>query len=431
MKAGRIRVLALMAADLVCIYGCWLLALWGYRAVGFGYYKFGLEFYFRLWPVGLTFVLINALFRVYHGNPCYPGAAVPPHEELRRLVASSLLTHLGLIAFLAFARQTTVGYSRFAMSAAGVLTAFSVQPLRDLLRLGLHRLGVAQLPVRVVGEPARAAAVAAQLSADAYAGLRPVASGEAPEPEILVVARADDPLSSAPPDRADRYMYVEWMSSDGLAPVERVNERRMAAVRAEKRVLDAVLAVLAFVLLSPLFLLIPVLIRLTSRGPVFYRQARLGKRGRPMRVWKFRSMYVDAEDRLNRILSADPVRRAEWERNFKLVRDPRVTPLGRFLRKTSLDEIPQLFNVFAGEMALVGPRPIVADEVAYYGGRYETFASVRPGVTGLWQVSGRSGTGYDRRVELDTYYVRNWSPWLDLWILRRTLGAVLLMRGAC
>ena len=150
-----------------------------------------------------------------------------------------------------------------------------------------------------------------------------------------------------------------------------------------------------------------------------------------MRVWKFRSMYVDAEARLNRILATDPVRRAEWERNFKLASDPRVTPLGRFLRKTSLDEIPQLFNVFAGEMALVGPRPIVADEVVYYGRRYETFASVRPGVTGLWQVSGRSGTGYDRRVELDTYYVRNWSPWLDLWILRRTLGAVLLMRGAC
>ncbi|MBO7688543.1 MAG: sugar transferase, partial [Kiritimatiellae bacterium] len=115
----------------------------------------------------------------------------------------------------------------------------------------------------------------------------------------------------------------------------------------------------------------------------------------------------------------------------KLADDPRVTPFGRFLRKTSIDEFPQLFNVFAGDMALVGPRPIVSDEVKFYGAAYDIFASVHPGVTGLWQALGRSDTDYARRVALDTYYVLNWSPWMDVWVLFRTVGAVLFMRGAC
>ena len=141
-------------------------------------------------------------------------------------------------------------------------------------------------------------------------------------------------------------------------------------------------------------------------------------------------MYMDAEERLATILENDPAARAEWEENFKLKNDPRITPFGRFLRKTSLDEIPQLFNVFLGEMAIVGPRPIVEDEVKYYGGRYELFSRVKPGITGLWQVSGRSDTGYDRRVSLDCYYVLNWNPWMDLWVITRTVSCVLLMRGA-
>ena len=176
--------------------------------------------------------------------------------------------------------------------------------------------------------------------------------------------------------------------------------------------------------------MVPVLVKLTSRGPVFYRQRRLGKMGRPIRVWKFRSMYADADERLKAILESDPARRAEWEANYKLADDPRVTPLGRFLRKTSIDEFPQLFNVFAGDMALVGPRPIVEGEVAHYGPAYETFSSVKPGITGLWQASGRSDTDYARRVALDVHYVLNWSPWMDIWILFRTVYAVAFMRGA-
>ena len=217
---------------------------------------------------------------------------------------------------------------------------------------------------------------------------------------------------------------------DGLGGLEMVSQRQMKALRIEKWILDKGIALLLFLGLLPLFALIGVLVKLTSRGPVFYRQERLGKDGHPIRVWKFRSMYVDAKERLQHILSSDPEAAAEWEKDFKLKKDPRVTPLGRFLRRTSIDELPQLFNVFAGEMAVIGPRPIVQEEVCYYGDSYKVFSSVLPGITGLWQVSGRSDTGYERRVELDTYYVLNWSPWMDVWILLRTVWAVLSMNGA-
>ncbi len=142
-------------------------------------------------------------------------------------------------------------------------------------------------------------------------------------------------------------------------------------------------------------------------------------------------MYADADARLKRILEEDPAAAAEWKANFKLKDDPRVTPFGRFLRRTSLDEIPQFFNVFAGSMALVGPRPIVEGEREFYGDAFRLFTSVKPGITGLWQVSGRSDTGYARRVALDVEYVMNWSPWLDVWILLRTVLAVITLKGAC
>jgi Undecaprenyl-phosphate galactose phosphotransferase WbaP len=245
-------------------------------------------------------------------------------------------------------------------------------------------------------------------------------------------------------DLAGWFTHVEYMPSvrafpvygaravsfGGIGGLELMNEGRMVAKRVQKRVLDAVSALAAFVVFLPAFIVIPILVKLTSRGPVFYRHRRLGRGGREIWIWKFRSMYADADERLKSMLAGDPAAAREWERSFKLAKDPRVTPFGRFLRKTSLDELPQLFNVFAGEMALIGPRPIVEKEIPYYGDAYKVFSSVRPGITGLWQVSGRSDTGYERRVALDTYYVLNWSPWMDLWILVRSVYAVLFMRGA-
>jgi Undecaprenyl-phosphate galactose phosphotransferase WbaP len=200
--------------------------------------------------------------------------------------------------------------------------------------------------------------------------------------------------------------------------------------RITKRCIDITL-VMAFILTCWwLVLLLAAWIRLSSPGPAFYSQARVGQGGRPFRAWKFRSMVADADRRLEAILAADPMLRQEWEKDRKLRNDPRITAIGRFLRRTSLDELPQLWNVLAGEMSLVGPRPIVEDEIPRYGEHFALFCKVRPGMSGLWQVSGRSDTGYEERVALDCYYVRSWSIWLDLVIIARTFRVVLLGRGA-
>ena len=456
MWQGRLRVAFLGLADLLCVYGAWGVALWGYRAIGLGHYEYGYDFYLSFWPVGFAFVMLNAVFKLYHGNPLYPGSPVSPVEELRRLIASSLITHLGVIAFLALSRQTTEYYSRAVIVLSGLFVAIASQPIRNLLRAWLRRLDMGQIPVVLAGGGTAAERVAAFMAKDAYVGFRVLKVFDRQAPDIVPVARklGVKILVACEDMRLFRlrigefrrfFIYIEYLPTaevfpvldavpiafDGVGGLEMVNQNRMEAIRVEKWLLDKFLAVMAFVFLLPFFIIVPLLVKLTSRGPVFYRQERLGRKGKRIRVWKFRSMYEDADERLERLLASDPERRAEWEANFKLKDDPRVTPLGRFLRKASIDEFPQLFNVFVGDMALVGPRPIVEREVPLYGAAYETFASVKPGVTGLWQVSGRSDTNYERRVALDAYYVLNWSPWMDIWILFRTIGAVCRMKGAC
>jgi Undecaprenyl-phosphate galactose phosphotransferase WbaP len=180
----------------------------------------------------------------------------------------------------------------------------------------------------------------------------------------------------------------------------------------------------------PLAVVVAVLIKVESRGPVFYRHSRIGREGRRIAIWKFRTMAANADRVLDHYLRAHPEMAAEWRRDRKLRHDPRVTRLGRFLRRTSLDELPQLLNVFRGDMSLVGPRPIVTEEIEKYSEAYRLYTRVRPGLTGLWQVSGRNDTSYEERVALDTYYVRNWSPWLDVYLLARTVTAVLARAGA-
>ena len=208
-------------------------------------------------------------------------------------------------------------------------------------------------------------------------------------------------------------------------------EDRGRALRLEKFLMDKALSLIIFICALPVFAILPVLIKLDSPGPIFYKAKRLGKRGRPIEVWKFRTMRKDADKILEQLLASDPKLADEFARTFKLEDDPRVTRLGRILRKTSLDELPQLLNVLGGNLALIGPRPIVEKEVALYGEHYETFASVKPGITGLWQCTKRSDVEeYDERVALDVYYVQNWSPWMDIWIVLKTICSVLFMKGA-
>lgn len=201
------------------------------------------------------------------------------------------------------------------------------------------------------------------------------------------------------------------------------------ARQASKRLFDIVCALLLLTLLSPLLLAIAWR-AWRDGGAVLFGHRRVGARGEEFKCWKFRTMVPNAQEVLDRLLASDPAARAEWERDYKLRDDPRVTPVGRFLRVTSLDELPQLFNVLAGDMSLVGPRPIVADEVKRYGAAFHDYARCRPGITGMWQISGRNNVDYRQRVQLDQNYARNWSLAADVLVLLRTPAAVFRRRGA-
>ena len=196
-----------------------------------------------------------------------------------------------------------------------------------------------------------------------------------------------------------------------------------------KSTLDMLAAIVLLILSSPIFL-VAAIFNLFSDGPLFFAHQRLGIGGKTFPCLKFRTMVVDGDCVLKEALARDPKLKAEWDMTQKLRHDPRVTPFGRFLRKTSLDELPQLINVIRRQMSLVGPRPIVQSEVRFYGDDIAHYYNTRPGVTGLWQVSGRSNTTYARRVQLDVWYVNNWSVWLDITVLLKTLPAVLARTGA-
>jgi exopolysaccharide production protein ExoY len=198
---------------------------------------------------------------------------------------------------------------------------------------------------------------------------------------------------------------------------------------AAKRVLDVVGAIVLAAVFSPLMLAIAVLMR-REGGSIIYKHRRVGRHGRAFECLKFRTMVPNADQVLRELLDRDPVINAEWVRDHKLRSDPRITRLGRFLRRTSLDELPQLWNVLRGEMSLVGPRPVVREELLRYGRNVRIYLAARPGITGLWQVKGRNDTDYRRRVVLDTYYVRNQNLLLDLYILLRTTRVVLGGSGA-
>lgn len=197
-----------------------------------------------------------------------------------------------------------------------------------------------------------------------------------------------------------------------------------------KRIFDLVAASFIVILLSPVLLFLAWKVRSEDGGKIFFAQERVGHNGQSFRCLKFRSMVHDAEARLSHYLETNPEIAAEYSRNFKLRNDPRVTRIGKFLRRTSLDELPQVFNVLMGQMSLVGPRPLLAREINRYGEGINLYAQVKPGITGLWQVSGRSETTFADRADLDAWYVKNWSLWYDVVILLRTVKVVLSKSGA-
>ena len=452
-NSGRCRVVVLAATDALCLFAVAGVLVVGYHFFGFGEYKPAI--YWRLWSIFPMFIGFNAICRLYHGNWMYPAMPLSPVEEFRRLFATSVFSHLLLMSFLAFTRHN-LEYSRFIIAVSGMLTGLFAQAFRNLVRMVLFKLRICQIPVVLVGDGDVAKRVENNLANNSHIGfsiklkfgenqLREVIPQAQKSDVKIMLACQDNRLFRAQMrDFATWFNYIEYLPQMEIFPVfgshsvsvghfgglEMVNRTRMKALRWEKDILDWIATLIVLVLTSPLMVVIALLVKTTSSGPVFYKAKRLGKKGRPIEVYKFRSMYADADERLERLLRENTELAREFKSNFKLRNDPRVTPLGKFLRRTSLDELPQLLNVFKGEMSLVGPRPIVDQEVKYYDGNYEVFSSVKPGITGLWQTSGRSDSSYDERVGFDVYYVLNWSPWMDVWILIRTAFCVITMKGA-
>lgn len=222
---------------------------------------------------------------------------------------------------------------------------------------------------------------------------------------------------------------ISWFFSHEVALLRVRNNLKRWPARLTKRAFDLLASLTLLLALAPLMAWLALRIR-SDGGPAIFVHRRVGQGGRMFPCFKFRSMVIDAQARLEKLLASDPVLLVEWERDHKLKDDPRISAVGQFLRRTSLDELPQLFNVLRGEMSLVGPRPIVTEELEKYGEDAEYFLMVRPGITGLWQVSGRNDVDYDTRVYLDTWYVKNWSMWYDIAILFKTLKVVALRHGA-
>ena len=208
--------------------------------------------------------------------------------------------------------------------------------------------------------------------------------------------------------------------------------RSLNFYRSLKKIFDFLFSLLFLIFSLPLFLIISLLIKLSSRGPIFFLQERIGKNNIPYKCIKFRTMYPEAKDIMENILMKDKNLKKEFEETHKLKNDPRITSIGKLLRKTSLDELPQFINVLKGEMSIVGPRPIVKDEKKKYGKNLKKVLTIKPGITGLWQVSGRNNLTYKKRVMLDLNYVRNYNLLMDIRILIRTFGVILfpLDRGA-
>jgi Undecaprenyl-phosphate galactose phosphotransferase WbaP len=404
----------------------------------------------------------------------YPGYGLDQVEELRRQTFAMIAT-LTIIVGFAFASNFGNALSRILVFgwALGLLLAAPVT--RSFVKSVIRRTGLWGKPVVVLGPQEVRSRVLKALQKEWHLGFRSVGvfnNRQAPKSGVLkgvpygstltdAIAMArkydlDTAIFAMPHAQhgqlvklvslaSTHFRYVIVMPDlDGIAN-SAVTARHLAGnigvelrynllfpwARRAKRVLDLMLTVAGGIMVCPLLMVICIWIKLDSPGPAFYGHRRLGVGGKHFRCWKFRTMHTDAERLLDKFLRSDPELRAEWECNFKLRNDPRVTRIGRFLRKTSLDELPQLWNVLRGEMSLVGPRPIVDAEIPKYGTVYDMYRRIMPGISGFWQVSGRSDTNYVERVKLDAYYVNNWSVWLDIVILARTVWIVVRGRGAC
>ncbi len=440
--------------------------------------EYELSLYWRL------FVMVGLFAASYAWFGLYPGVAYNAVREIRQLTLATTLVFVGL-ATLSFLIKEANEYSRIVFLVAWLLSLGLVPLARLQLRNMFGHRGWWAYPVAVFGEARAARRIAEDLMQRPELGFRPAAifadeDASAPLQSRFSADSGPRAVSTLPTYRGfhqaplharrlglkhaiiaapgvngpqmirmlesyanmfSRVFVVPGLDGFSSLGIEARDVCNMFALEVRrsllssncqfiKCVIDQSLCLCTAILLLPVMAVLALIIRCESPGPVFFRHKRVGYGGRQFQLWKLRTMYLDGARILEQYLETHPDERENWALNHKLRQDPRITPFGRLLRKSSLDELPQLWNVLRGEMSLVGPRPIVNAEIPKYAEFFELYCRVMPGLTGLWQVSGRSKTSYERRVELDSYYVRNWSPWFDIYLLARTISTVLKGDGA-
>jgi len=443
---------------------------WGFFWVRIYYFIFPGHINFKsfvtYWPYIPVFVIIFQILSLY------PGISLAPAEELRRFSIGSFMAHGGVIMSRYIEKHDWDAITA-ALIVSCVFSTVILLTARSVTHWLLHVTRLGGIPAVIYGSGSTGKIVVDRLLGSSRTGYVPVLMLDN-EPNgadeyrnvpiihdtsigheivsrykirMAMVAMSDLDSkgmkhllnSSVSAFRYSAYIpdFVSatsiWTSVrdfGGVLGLTTSNKLKMAWNLWIKQFMDITIVIFGGILILPFLLVIALLIKISSPGPVLYGHKRLGKNGKHFTAYKFRSMVMDSQERLQKLFETNPEIKKEWDKNHKLQNDPRVTAIGRFLRRTSLDEFPQLLNILKGEMSLVGPRPIVDDEVSKYGEDFGWIFSVKPGMTGMWQVSGRSETDYAVRVLYDTYYLRSWSVWLDVWILFMTFGAVLRGKGA-
>jgi Undecaprenyl-phosphate galactose phosphotransferase WbaP len=415
--------------------------------------------------------LLSLFILGYAQAGLYPGFGLGPVETLRRL---SYVTGFGflVLAAFSFALKLDPLYSRVTFAIALGLSLGAVPIGRAFVSDIARRWAWWNEPVVIVGTGERAARAIRSIQESPHLGYRPVAV-IAPGPRAVgadvagvpvcgglddvralaargirvALVETDQRLDLATVDRLQKDFHrvvllreyddlpvegIQIRNLGGLVGIEYTNNLLLHGNRVAKRALDIAIGSMLLVLSAPVLVVAIALVKLLDGGPVFFTQRRSGLDGEPFDVPKIRTMRVDAQDRLEDHLSADPALREEWEASYKLKQDPRLIPLvGRFFRRFSVDELPQLWTVVQGRMSLVGPRPFPDYHLTQFPPAFlELRRRVRPGITGLWQVTVRSEGGIEKQQAYDTYYIRNWSVWLDIYVLSRTIAAVASGRGA-
>lgn len=424
------------------------------------------KIYLQLWPGVAVFILFYALMGLYSGVVLHPA------DELRKIVYSTTLVYV-TIAAATFMIKGGERYSRSIFLLAWFLTVIFVPLGRYALRMYLSKQTWWGRPVIVLGAGVTGELIITTLQRNPQIGLRPV------------VCLDDDPakwrsLNGVPvpggldqiPALVDRITHAYaimampgisrqrlgelietyghlfshlllipdlfglsslWVTAKeigGVLGLEVRQELLLPGSRLAKRIMDLIIITVIAIPTLIISAVIAILIRLDSNGSALYKQKRLGLNGKLFEVVKFRTMYLDSDERLHKLLDSDENLKAEYETYHKLRNDPRITRVGKLLRRTSLDELPQAWNVLKGEMSIVGPRCYMPQEIAHMEGKDQTILRVLPGITGMWQVSGRNRLSFNERLAMDVYYARNWSIWIDIYLLARTASVVITGEGA-